>query len=92
MVKAITATFDRRSTAIGPLPERLKEDFGKDKPALWTVFLRRARLAYSPSRFGDTLRAVRKFARPALSAAASSDPFERNWRLGSSWSVPPRSR
>jgi len=87
LVKAIKATFDHRSTAIDPLPEGLKEDFGKDKSALWTAFLRRARLTSAPSRFADTIRAVREFAHPPLSAAASGDPFEQNWEPGGSWSA-----
>jgi SagB-type dehydrogenase family enzyme len=87
--KVIKTTFDHRSTAIEPLPEGLKDDFGKEptKSGQWTAFLRRARLTSAPSRFVDTIRAVREFAHPPLSAAASGDSFERNWEPGGSWSA-----
>jgi predicted nucleotidyltransferase component of viral defense system len=51
LVKAIKATFDRRSTVIEGLPEGLTDHFGKDKSTLWTAFLRRARLTSAPADF-----------------------------------------
>ena len=89
LVKAIKATFNHRSTAIESLPEGLKDDFGEEttKSGQWTAFLRRARLTSAPSMFVETIRAVREFAHPPLSAAASGDPFEQNWKPGDSWSA-----
>ncbi|MFZ0796570.1 MAG: nucleotidyl transferase AbiEii/AbiGii toxin family protein [Terriglobales bacterium] len=89
LVKAIKTTFDHRSTAVEPLPEGLNDDFGREptKSGQWTAFLQRARLTSAPSKFVDTIRAVREFAHPPLSAAASGDPFEQNWEPGGSWSA-----
>jgi predicted nucleotidyltransferase component of viral defense system len=89
LVKAIKATFKHRSAAIESLPEGLKDDFGKEttKSGQWTAFLRRARLTSAPSMFVETIRAVREFAHPPLSAAASGDPFEQNWKPGGPWSA-----
>lgn len=89
LVKAIKTTFNHRSTAVEPLPEGLNDDFGREPAKLgqWTAFLRRARLTSAPSMFVDTIRAVREFAHPPLSAAASGDPFEQNWEPGGSWSA-----
>jgi hypothetical protein len=69
------------------LPQGLKEDFGKEKSALWTAFLRRARLTIAPPMFVETIRAVGEFAHSQLSAAASGDEFEQNWEPGGSWSA-----
>ena len=89
LVRAIKTTFDHRSTAIEPLPEGLNDDFGREpiRSGQWTAFLRRARLTSAPSKFVDTIRAVREFAHPPLSAAASDDSFEQNWEPGGSWSA-----
>jgi predicted nucleotidyltransferase component of viral defense system len=89
LVKAIKTTFDHRSTAVEPLPEGLSDDFGREptKSGQWTAFLRRARLTSAPSEFVDTIRAVREFAHPPLSAVASGDPFEQHWEPGGSWSA-----
>lgn len=87
LVKAIKATFDHRSTAIDPLPDGLADDFGKDKSALWTAFLRRTRLTSAPISFLDTIRVVRDFVHPLLAAAASRDPFQQRWKPGGPWSI-----
>jgi predicted nucleotidyltransferase component of viral defense system len=87
LVQAIRATFHHRSTAIEPSPEGLKDEFGRDKSGQWTAFLRRARLTSAPSTFLDTIRTVREFVHPPLSAAASGDPFQQNWKPGGPWSA-----
>lgn len=87
LVKAIKATFDHRSTTIEALPDGLKEEFGTGKSALWAAFRRRARLTSAPTSLLDTVRIIREFAHPPLSAAASGDFFHQNWKPGDSWSA-----
>ena len=47
LIRAVTATFHNRGTALQPLPTGLSNEFGnsKEKSAQWAAFLRRARLS-----------------------------------------------
>lgn len=88
LVKAIKATFGHRATAIETRPVGLQDEFANDKAksAQWAAFLRRSRLTSAPARLLETVSAVREFARPPLSAGASEEAFNQNWRAGGPWS------
>ena len=87
LMKAITATFHHRGTALQALPIGMSVEFAnsKEKSAQWTAFLRRARLESAPKRFADIVAVVRQFAHPVLSAASSGDPFIASWMPGGPW-------
>jgi len=84
---AIAATFHHRETLIEALPVGLSEAFASDpaKHRQWAAFLRRSRFKNAPSELNDTIGAVREFAHPPLSAAASGSPFTAVWKPGESW-------
>ena len=88
LLKAIQATFARRETVIEATPFGLEEEFANDsgRSMQWTAFLRRSRIASAPESLAGTVRAIREFAHPVLSAAASGRPLSQNWRAGGPWS------
>ena len=88
LVKAIKATFGHRATAIEARPLGLENEFANDKAksVQWAAFLRRSHLTSAPARLPETVSAVREFARPPLSAAATDEVFNQNWRAGGPWS------
>jgi hypothetical protein len=88
LLKAIQATFARRETVIEATPFGLDEEFANDsgRSMQWTAFLRRSRIASAPVSLAETVLAIREFAHPVLSAAASGRPLDQNWRAGGPWS------
>lgn len=84
---AIAATFRHRKTQIEALPVGLSDVFGADagRQKQWAAFLRRSRFQTAPSELSDTIKAVREFAHPPLSAAASGSRFTAKWQPGGSW-------
>jgi predicted nucleotidyltransferase component of viral defense system len=88
LLKAIQATFARRETAIEARPFGLEQEFANDRgrSMQWTAFLRRSRIASAPESLAETVHAIREFAHPVLSAAASGRPLDQNWRAGGPWS------
>ena len=89
LIKAITATFHHRDTAVQPLPTGLSDEFAdnNEKSAQWTAFLRRIRLESAPKAFAHIVAMVREFAHPVLSAASSGDSFTAQWMPGGPWST-----
>jgi predicted nucleotidyltransferase component of viral defense system len=89
LLKAIKATFDHRGTIIEARPVGLEDEFANDKTksTQWTAFLRRSRLDSSPARLHETILAVREFAGPPLSAAATGGAFDNRWQAGGPWSI-----
>lgn len=88
LLKAIKATFEHRATGIEARPVGLEDEFANDsaKSSQWTAFLRRSRLTSAPTSFADTIRVIRQFAHPPLSAGSSGDAFEHTWDPGGPWS------
>jgi hypothetical protein len=84
---AVVATFRHRGTTIEALPAGVSEAFGSDvmRKKQWVAFLRRSRLKTAPSELSDTIRVVREFVHPLLSAAASGLPFAAAWKPGGPW-------
>lgn len=84
---AIAATFRHRKTRIEALPVGLSELFGSDpeRQKQWAAFLRRSRFKTAPSELTNTIGAVREFAHPPLSAAASGSAFNAVWKPSGPW-------
>jgi predicted nucleotidyltransferase component of viral defense system len=87
LLRAILATFKRRSTEIDVSPVGLTDSFASEpgKSAQWKAFLRRSRLEDYPAELTDVVRTVRIFAEPVLSAAGAREPFESLWKPGGLW-------
>ena len=85
--KALTATFERRST---PLPRTPLAAFGEEwldaKRDLWAAFVRRLPPGHhAPEDLGEVLRVVAKFVDPPLNAVAPSESSEKQWPQGGPW-------
>lgn len=89
LLKAIKATFGHRATPIEARPVGLEDAFANDgaKSMQWTAFLRRSHLTPAPARLHETISAIREFAHPLLSAAATGSAFNQDWRAGGPWSA-----
>ena len=89
LVRAVNATFARRNASVESSPVGLEEEFAlsQEKSEQWNAFTHRARLVTAPIRFAEVVFAVRVFAAPVLSSAASGNPFNRNWQPGGPWSA-----
>lgn len=89
LVRAIKATFARRNTSVEAHPVGLEESFANsaEKAAQWGAFIRRSRLAVTPSGFAEVVLAVRAFAHPLLSAAETGTSFNAVWQPGGQWSA-----
>lgn len=87
LLRAVLATFKRRSTEIDVLPMGLTDIFASEpgKSAQWKAFLRRSRLEDYTADLADVARTVRTFAEPVLSAAGAGEPFESLWKTGGPW-------
>jgi len=84
LTEAITRTFTRRKTAIPTdTPTALTDEFANQKAAQWTTFLRRNTL--EPVKFPVVLASVRKFALPALHAAAGKAAAPKAWDPSQGW-------
>jgi hypothetical protein len=75
LLRAIKATFKRRSTEIEGLPVGLTAEFSSapGKSAQWKTFLRRSRFEAEPTDLDGVIVAVRNFAGPLLFAAADEN-------------------
>jgi hypothetical protein len=84
---AIRSTFERRQT---PLPSEsplaLTDEFATDvqKGRQWDAFVGRIRGA-AHTDFSTVIRGLRAFLWPALEAAATSEPWHREWEPGGPW-------
>jgi len=87
LVRAITATFDRRGTPLPTgTPIALTAQFVKDvgKNTQWTAFLRKADVADGDT-LSNTMAAVSAFVERPLLAAATQTPFAEHWPAGGPW-------
>lgn len=88
LVRAVSATFERRKTA---LPEQaalaLTPDFAKDpiKQRQWIGFLNRGRLGSTPPDLEGVINGIRAFLLPPTLALVREEPFERTWSAGGPW-------
>ncbi len=88
LVAAITATFDRRRTALpSEVPRVLSAEFGRndDKLTQWNAFLRRSRLDAPAGDFAEVVEEIARFLLPPLHAASTGRPFTLVWAPGGPW-------
>jgi len=88
LLRAVNATFKRRSTKIEALPVGLTSEFpsAPGKSAQWKAFLRRSRFEAEHTDVDEVIVAVRNFAGPLLFAAAGENKFEFLWKASGPWS------
>ena len=87
LAAALTATFQRRGTAL-PLerPVALRADFAADpgKRTQWSAFLQR--VGVSPAlNLESVVEVLRRFLLPPSSATAQGEPFYQEWPAGGDW-------
>ncbi len=87
LIRALTATFQQRETAIPTDPSPLSEAFGAlpPKQAQWTAFVRKSHLADAPAAFADVVAAIRPFLLPVFRAAADGTWPAKRWEPGGPW-------
>ena len=88
LVRAITATFDRRKTKIpNEVPTALGDEFAtdRDKVTQWKAFLQRSRLEGAAVDLSQVVDELRAFLIPPLFAAANSETFNQSWTDGGPW-------
>lgn len=88
LAKAITATFNRRNTAIpDQIPTGLSDAFSIDteKVAQWKAFLKRNALKDASEYFMQVITELRGFLLPPLQASNMQAEFRKHWTAGSPW-------
>ena len=87
LATALAATFQRRGTAL-PLepPVALRPEFSADsgKRTQWSAFSRRVAISPAVS-LEAVIEVLRRFLLPPASAAATGEPFDREWSPGGDW-------
>lgn len=87
VVRAMTATFERRGTELPEgLPVGLTAEFADDrtKQIQWSAFARKAD-ASDVGELAATIAAIVEFVRPPLAAAAAKTRFRAQWTPGGPW-------
>ena len=87
--RAVTATFDRRSTAVPTgVPIGLSDEFISDaqKGKQWQGFLRKN--ALDPMPLATVVVDLRDFLMPVLAAIAAGGSHDYPWRAGAGWQEP----
>jgi len=88
LIKAVTATFNRRETPISAeLPIALSDQAATspEKTAQWSAFVRRLQLIGVVPEFSEVVSIVREFTIPVLFAIARRESFNRSWLPGGPW-------
>lgn len=86
LTQAITATFERRSTALREgVPIGMSDEFVQDdqKNKQWVAFMRKNALNSMP--LGTVINDLREFLLPVLKAAATSSRHNMTWQAGLGW-------
>ncbi|MCD6416506.1 MAG: nucleotidyl transferase AbiEii/AbiGii toxin family protein [Planctomycetes bacterium] len=86
--RAISATFERRSTALpAQLPLALTEQFGQNtaKQTQWRAFLRRSGVGNVSDKLAAVVASLAAFLGPVLNALAEHRPFSRKWQPSGPW-------
>jgi hypothetical protein len=83
LINAFMATFNRRKTELPTaLPSPFTDAFANDpdKIALWSAFIKRARLDAVPSSLNQVIHDLAAFLWPPLQAAATQASFQQQWK------------
>jgi len=85
LVEALRATFNRRKIDLpGALPAPFTDVFADDpdKKALWSAFLKRAKLDVVPVDLNQVIHDLAAFLWPPLEAAENKASFRQQWKQG----------
>jgi len=88
LAKAITATFNRRNTAIpDKIPTGLSDAFSTDieKVTQWKAYLKRNALMDASEDLVQIITELRGFLLPPLQASNREAEFRKQWTAGGSW-------
>lgn len=91
LLRAVSATFKRRSTEIESSPVGLTAQFvsAPGKAGQWRAFLRRSRFESDYAELREAVTAVSGFAAPVLLAGAAGRQFASVWKPGGPWTSQP---
>lgn len=86
---AIRRTFEKRGTAVPPLPAGLTRVFPeqRQKQTQWTAFIRKRLLADAPRALTEVVAEVAEFLLPLVEAMVAGRPFPKVWPRGGPWSA-----
>ncbi|MFA5170194.1 MAG: nucleotidyl transferase AbiEii/AbiGii toxin family protein [Sulfuriferula sp.] len=90
LVKAITATFERRNTPLpAAAPFALTQAFASDKmkQMQWKAFLQKNKLSADNLTFADIIMALHEFLIPPMLASINELNFDVIWRAGGPWQI-----
>jgi len=85
LVRAVTATFQRRGTPlVASIPDGLADEFFSEteRGRLWRAFLHRSRILDAPEDFSVIGETLRSFLLPLMKAASRETPLPTTWREG----------
>jgi hypothetical protein len=88
---AISATFDRRHTAIpATLPLALSDEFASDAEtsAQWAAYMNLIGRQADRGQFGSVIDDIRQFLFPVFRALSIGEPFQMIWSRSGPWSNP----
>lgn len=83
--KAISLTFENRSTPISAELPALMEPFALEKQAQWQAFLSRNTLRDAPAQLIEAIDLLREFLVPVLAACEGHKRFRQAWKPGGPW-------
>ena len=87
LAAAIKKTFSTRGTGIQLEPVALTNSFAVDsaRGVQWQGFIRKNRLLDVPQDFGEVIRAIRAFLRPAAETLTEKRTFDSVWKAPGPW-------
>ena len=85
IARAISTTFEKRSTPVPEMPLALTRGLAdvEGKRDQWNAFLRKNGLAHTE--FGDVLNEVSAFLLPVIGHVVAGRVFDRTWPPGGPW-------
>jgi hypothetical protein len=86
--ESVRKTFAHRGTTISSSPVAWTADFAGSaiKQTQWSGFVRKSRVANSPTTLLEVVEQVRAFLQPLASAVEAEQPFIMFWKLPGPWS------
>jgi predicted nucleotidyltransferase component of viral defense system len=87
LVRAMTATFANRKTALEPVPVALTPTFSESVSAAtqWRAFVRKGRFPEVPEHLVDVTTALAEFLVPVAAASLGAEAFSAHWSAPGPW-------